>query len=347
MGTNASLKDFLRYRLRRVIVLNLLLLITLLTTLYFSLALGPVFHEPLFIIKVIEGKELNPTFITILTTQRIPRAISAILVGASLALAGLYFQTITRNPLADPYLIGVSSGALLGVSIAYRLGFTIKNTYELAMVAFLGSLIGFTMTLAISKVTGFHSLSLILGGLGISFLLNSVSLFILITSFEFHKVLIMLFGSLTAASWDLNYLMILTLLAGTAYGIAMFKGLNALMISDDEVRSLGYNPNILRFITSLFSALMASVTVACFGLIGFIGLAIPHIARLLLRGGNLITLIPTTMLVGAITLMVSDLVSRTAFPPHEIPLNTITGLLGSPILIYLLIKGARRGLTSY
>lgn len=341
-----KLGEYLRLRKRKIILLNLCLLLILLSFFYFSLVLGPRFHAFKLLFRLIAGGEVDPILIKIILTQRLPRTIAAILVGASLALAGLYFQIITRNPLADPYLIGVSAGALLTLSISYKLGI-ISSAYIITLIAFLGALLGFSLTLLISKVTGFHSLSLILGGLGVTFLLNSISIFILLTTLDYSKVFMLFFGTLATVSWEVNYLMIIFTVFALIYGFYLYKGLNAIMVSDENAETLGYRPNVLRLITTVISALIASVTVSWFGLIGFVGLATPHIVRLMLRTSNVVIILPTVVLLGALVLVISDLASRVLMPPIEIPLNAITSLIGAPILIYLIIKGVRHGVGGY
>lgn len=269
---------------------------------------------------------------------RIPRVALAALVGAALACAGTAMQAVFRNPLADPYIIGVSSGAALGAASAGLIGLTV------AVAAFLPPLFAFSTAIVTTFVV--YSLgtvrkkvytdTLLLSGVAIAAFLGAiVSFLIYFANEQFRQLIFWLLGSLSLASWNI----VLVVLPVVAVGIVIIflhgRDLNALLLGEETAHNLGINPENLKKLMLGVSAMITAVVVAFTGIIGFVGLIVPHMMRLLFRSDHWL-LIPASALFGATFLIWSDAVARTIVAPTELPVGIITALCGGPFFIYLL-----------
>ena len=283
--------------------------------------------------------DLNPMEQNILHAIRLPKAITAILAGASLSVAGLIMQTLFRNPLASPYTLGVSSGASLGVALLTMMGvFSFQlSAVSIPIAACIGALLVLLLVLAVSrKVTSNVSLLIVgmmfgsIAGALVSLLQNfanpdALKLFIVWT-----------LGSLSSVGWSDMQLMIPILLIGAVFVLLSLKPLNGLMLGEDYARGLGINVKRTRLYIVLATGLLAGGVTAFCGLIAFIGVAVPHIARGIFRTSNHRVTIPACVLIGGCLLLVCDILCSLAIYP--LPISTISALFGAPVIIWIILK---------
>ena len=290
-------------------------------------------------------QNLDGTLDTIVWQIRLPRVLMAALVGGSLALSGVAYQGIFRNPLADPYLLGVASGASLGAALAIVYGTTIPLLALLGvpLTAFLFSLASVFLVIALARRgTTIPIVSLILAGavLGSSF--SAATSFVMLVAQERAAgVLAWLLGSFGLSSWSkLVSVLPFMLVAGVAVMVSS-RALNLLQLGDEQAAQLGLPVERFKFALITVATLATAAAVSVSGIIGFVGLMVPHAVRLAL-GPDHRTLVPTAALLGAVFMVLADLLARTIIAPAEIPIGVITALVGGPVFLYLL-KRQRRG----
>ena len=278
----------------------------------------------------------------ILTQLRIPRVLFAFIAGSGLAICGMVFQAMFQNPLATPFTLGVASGASLGASLYLYLGFsfTLLGIDGTTFAAFTGALIAISFVYAISRFrSGFSPETLLLTGVAISFFFSSLILFIQYLSnvTDSFRILRWLMGGLTIV----GYRDILQLLPFVTLSVAVIlwlsRELNLLMAGDDIALSRGVAVQRMRYLLFFVTSLCVGAIVALCGPIGFIGMMVPHICRLLI-GSDHRWLIPATILFGGGFLILCDTIARLIIAPAEIPVGVITTLLGGPFFLWLLIK---------
>ncbi|MDO7598223.1 MAG: iron ABC transporter permease [Pseudomonadota bacterium] len=282
----------------------------------------------------------------ILTQLRIPRILFAFIAGAGLAVCGMVFQAMFRNPLATPFTLGVASGASLGAALYVFLGFSfsIMSIDGSTFAAFLGSLIAISFVYSISRLrSGFSTETLLLTGVAISFFFSSLILFTQYMSnvSDSFQILRWLMGSLTTV----GYRDVLQLLPFVSVCIAVIlwlsRELNLLMAGDDIALSRGLAVQKTRYLLFFVTSLCVGAIVALCGPIGFIGMMVPHICRLLI-GSDHHWLTPATLLFGGSFLIICDSIARLIIAPAEIPVGVITTLLGGPFFLWLLIKSRNK-----
>ncbi len=281
---------------------------------------------------------LNPMEQNILHAIRLPKAITAILAGASLSVAGLLMQTLFRNPLASPYTLGVSSGASLGVALLTMMGVSIQlSAVSIPIAACIGALLVLLLVLAVSRrVTSNVSLLIV----GMMFGSIAGALVSLIQNFANPDALklfiVWTLGSLSSVGWGDMQLMLPILLLGALFVVLSLKPLNGLMLGEDYARGLGINVRRTRLYIVLATGLLAGGVTAFCGLIAFIGVAVPHIARGIFRTSNHRVTIPACVLIGACLLLVCDVLCSLAIYP--LPISTISALFGAPVIIWIILK---------
>lgn len=283
----------------------------------------------------------SATDATIVLDIRLPRVVTAALIGAALSAAGVLFQALLRNPLADPYSIGTSGGAALGatagVLLSARLGAGWVGVPTLAFVGAIGTTL-FVYSLA--RVDGKTPIvTLLLAGLSVSVVLGySMSLLLLMTD-RFQRDLrilyVWLLGGVATAPWSQVALTAVIVLVGCACALGRTRRLNALALGDEAAASLGLHVERERGMVIAIGSLLTAAAVSAGGLIGFVGLIVPHVGRVLV-GPNHRRLLPLAILGGAIFLVLADLVARVALAPAEIPLGIVTAFTGGPMFLYLL-----------
>ncbi|MER5968166.1 iron ABC transporter permease [Streptomyces sp. NPDC002055] len=278
---------------------------------------------------------------------RVPRALLAAVVGAGLGLVGTATQSLVRNPLADPYLLGISNGASLGAVAAIVLGASAGGLLGLGLsaAAFAGALAAFSLVwLLARRGGGFSPLRLVLAGVGIGqFLSGFTSFLVLQTGDEqqTHSVLFWLMGSLSGATWDLLALPAAAVALGLLALQSRARGLNALLMGDETAAGVGVDVTRLRRELFVVTSVLTGCLVAVSGAIAFVGLMVPHVCRLLV-GGDHRRLLPLSALTGALLLVVVDIVCRTAMDSQELPVGVVTSLIGAPALLYLLDRRLER-----
>ena len=272
---------------------------------------------------------------------RAPRLLVAAAVGAGLALAGAVMQAITRNPLADPYLLGVSSGAALGAVAVLLLGFAVA----LPLAAFIGALLALGATLALAGIGGQLTPSrTILAGIAVAQGASALVSFAIVASAQgdsYREIINWLMGSVAGATWSSVVIAMAALvLIGTVL-LARARTLDAFAFGDTAAASLGVNVSATRWLLLTLTALLVGAMVEVSGSIGFIGLVVPHVVRLLL-GARHSRLLPVAAVVGAIFLLWADTGARSFFAPSEVPVGILTAAIGAPVFAWLLLRNRNR-----
>ena len=281
---------------------------------------------------------------TVILEIRLPRVILAGLVGAALATAGATYQGLFRNPLADPYLIGVAQGASLGAVI----GFLIPVTWHglgvniVPLLAFTGALLSTFIVYMLARVgKTLPVTTLILAGVALGALLGSIVSYLIISSGEkMHGIIFWLMGSFSLSQWSEIQIVLPYVAAGTAVIIIFARLLNVMQLDEEQAQQLGVNVERLKLILLAAATLITAASVSFVGTIGFVGIIIPHAVRLI-WGADHRFLLPLSVLTGAIFMILADLAARTVLAPTEIPIGVITALCGAPFFLYLLRRRRR------
>jgi iron complex transport system permease protein len=276
---------------------------------------------------------------TIVLEIRLPRVILAGLVGAALATAGATYQGLFRNPLADPYLIGVAQGASLGAVIGFLLpvSWNIAGFGLIPLLAFLGALASTATVYLLARVgKTLPVTTLILAGVALSALLGSIVSYLIISSGEkMHSIIFWLMGSFALSQWAEVRIVLPYVAAGTAVIIIFARLLNVMQLDEEQAQQLGVNVERFKIILLAAATLITAASVSFVGTIGFVGIIIPHAVRLI-WGADHRFLLPLSVLTGAIFMILTDLVARTILAPTEIPIGVITAICGAPFFLYLL-----------
>ncbi|SNT60405.1 iron complex transport system permease protein [Asanoa hainanensis] len=288
-------------------------------------------------------RALPPLPDSIVWELRLPRVLLAALVGAGLAVCGAVLQALTRNPLADPFLLGISSGASTGAVAVLVLGIRIgTGPVDLATGAFAGSVAAFAAVLALAGRRAAEPTRIVLAGVAVSQLFSAVTSLIVISDAhtqDTRSITFWLLGSLTAASWTAVTLCAAVAGAGLLVCWAAATALDAFAFGTDAARSLGFSPGRTRLLLFGVTALVAATLVAASGAIGFVGLTVPHAVRFVV-GARHRSLLPACAVVGAIFLVWADTAARTAFAPQELPVGVLTALLGVPVFALVMRRRA-------
>ena len=281
----------------------------------------------------------------IIETIRLPRIILAIIVGAALGVSGAVMQGLFRNPMADPGIIGVSTGGALGAVIAIALGLQAVFALALPGLAFAGAAGALALVYLIASLGGrFSMAALLLSGLALSaFIAAVISAIILFTSDlqAQREMLFWLAGGLGASTWTDIHLSAPLVMLGIAGAIFLSRDLNLLMVSEDEARTLGVRVGLTRNVLLVFTSLITGTAVAFSGAIAFIGLIAPHTLRLII-GADHRALIPLSAMGGGISLLAADTLARVVIAPAEIPVGVVTALVGAPFFVLLLARNKSR-----
>ncbi|GEN33370.1 corrinoid ABC transporter permease [Aneurinibacillus danicus] len=276
---------------------------------------------------------------------RMPRIMMAILVGAALAMAGVAYQGVLRNPLADPYILGVSSGASLGAAsfILFGQGLAILGQWTLPLVAFVCGIGTLFIVYRLAYIAGKVQIeTLLLSGVVVqAFLGAGLSLIMSISGEKMQQILYWLMGSLTLSDWSSGVAVAPYVIVGWFVIMLFTRELNLLALGEQKAHHLGMNVERTRLIVLLAASLTAGAAVAVSGVIGFVGLIVPHIMRTLV-GSDHRVLLPVSAVAGAILLIAADTLARTIMDPQELPIGVITAFLGAPFFGYLLRKRRQR-----
>ena len=274
---------------------------------------------------------------------RVPRALFGIIAGAGLSIAGAIMQSVMKNPLADPYTTGVSSGALFGVAIAMTLGFSFGATgiAGLGTVtnAILMSMVPVVVILFFSPFFRKSPSTLILAGVAVSYLFNALTSILLVTTDEENLATVYRWqvGSFTDLSWGSLPLMTIAVVVGIAIILPLSNKLNLMSLDDKDAKSLGLNSEKLRILCLVILSFIAATIVSYVGIIGFVGLVIPHMVRMVIGSDNRY-LIPGSVVLGAFFLTACDIISRAIDVQAEVPVGVVTSFIGAPIFLYLIVR---------
>jgi len=301
-----------------------------------SLRFGSLSFTTSEILQALLGSEDTLAKIIVLDV-RLPRMLVALMVGANLALSGALLQSVMRNPLADPGLTGVSTGAALaGVSI--MLVFPQWGAF-VPFAAFVGGAIACGLVFMLAWKRGIDPIRIILAGVAVNAVFGGgTSLLSILYSDRIQGILMWLNGSIAGRSWHHVSLLAPYSALGLIAALLCIKSANLLQLGDDAARNLGLNVNVARVTLSLVAAFLAGISISTVGLIGFIGLIVPHVCRLLI-GSDYKFMLPLSALLGSLLLITADAAARTVFRPVELPVGILMAVVGGPFFLYLLRKG--------
>ena len=291
--------------------------------------------------ELIDGMFLNKQSnnFLIIRDLRMPRVLSAVLIGGNLAVAGALLQTTMKNPLADPGIIGISSGASLG-AIAVMVIFTNLIKYKI-IIAFIGGIIAACLVYLIGEDKGFSPVRIILAGVCVNSILNALSSMVTVfNSAGVSSIQTWLLGSLVNVTWNDFKILALYTIVGIALCLLVIKSCDLMGLGDKTAQSLGLNVNRVRVMITFVAVFLTSISTGVGGVISFVGLVIPHICRFLI-GSSHKFLIPFSYVMGGFLLLVADTISRNIFRPYEIPVGVTMCLIGGPFFIYILRRSKR------
>lgn len=323
------------------------LIILLLIFFFVNISLGSVSIPTKEIFKSLIGNIDNESWQYIIQNYRLPKAFTAILVGSGLGISGLLMQTMFRNPLAGPFVLGITSGASLGVALVILgSGFfggmfanLLISKWSVVIAASLGSFLVLIAVLSISSKVRDTMAILIIGLMFGSITAAVVSVLSYFSSAEqLQQYIFWGFGSLGNLSWKELFIFFSIYCIGIMLSIASIKGLNTLLLGENYAKSLGLDIKQSRLIIILATSLLAGTITAFAGPIAFIGLAIPHMTRLIFNTSNHKILLPAVFLFGAIVMLICDSIAQLPSSDYTLPINAITSLIGAPVVIWLLVR---------
>jgi iron complex transport system permease protein len=324
----------------------IILLVIFFVAFLINTSFGSVFIPFKTVIKSFFSNEnIKESWLYIIKDYRLPKAITAILVGSGLSISGLLMQTLFKNPLAGPFVLGISSGSSLGVAFlilgANLLGFSpigISNL-EMAIASGIGAFIVLLAVILVSKNVRNTASILIIGLMFGSITTATISILAYFSSAEqLQQFMFWSFGSLGNLTWQELGLFFVLYLIGIILLIFVFKPLNSLLLGDNYAKSMGVNIKKTRLIIIVITAILTGVITAFSGPIAFVGLAVPHLSRMLFNTSNHKLLIPATFLIGGIVMLISDTIAQLPNSAYTLPINAITTIFGAPIVIWLLIR---------
>jgi iron complex transport system permease protein len=322
------------------------LTVLLIASVVLSLSVGEMNLGFMDIISVLSKGHESMEY-TILSQIRIPRVLLGIAVGGSLSLAGILLQGIYRNPLVEPYTMGISGGASLGVALAIVFSLhQILGSFVLPLAGFLGSFLIIFLVYTISTRSGRINIqTMLLTGVMISFIASSSMMFLMaITSSEnLYGIIFWIMGSLDEPDMSLIYITLITAIVSLFASYLFVQPLNALRLGEEKAKHLGINTDVAIKLLFLLASLLAGVCVAVAGVIGFVGLIIPHLMRLLV-GSDYRILLVSSFLSGSIFLVLSDVIARTIISPNELPIGVITGIVGGIVFLLMMSRTSLRDL---
>jgi len=332
----------------RLLFTGMILLAVLLF--FLDILFGSVSYPAWEVLQALFAPErVDPTLRTIIHEFRIPKAITALLAGVALSVSGLQMQTVFRNPLAGPYVLGISSGASLAVAL-FAMGFPIlvagglawTGTWTVAVVAWAGSFLVMLLVLAVSARVNDNMTLLILGMLfssGVGAVVNILQYYS--NESVLKSFIVWTMGSLGSITGHQLYVVAPAVLAGVLLAFLKIKDLNAFLLGESYARSLGVRIGRSRLVIFAGASLLAGTITAFCGPIGFIGIAAPHLARVLFKSSNHLLLVPATLLTGANVMLLSDILSQLPGTGTTLPINSVTALLGIPVVIWMIVKNRK------
>ncbi|MCZ7545833.1 MAG: iron ABC transporter permease [Anaerolineae bacterium] len=328
----------------RIVSISAALMLALGVTAVLSLAVGAVVIPPADVVQaLLPGTEAaRPSHNVIIWDLRLPRVLLSMVVGGGLAAAGAAFQGLFQNALAEPYVVGASSGAALGAVLVITGGVTLASAGfgPVGLGAFIGALLAVIIVYGVAEASGSGSvISLLLAGVAFSTMLSAVvSLVMILNTADLSQTFSWLLGGLGGRTWEQIGVTLLYTAPGVAVIWMMARPLDALACGDETAQSLGLNLRRARLLIVAAASLVTAAAVAVSGVIGFVGLMAPHITRALV-GADHARVIPVSILVGALLLLVADTAARVVLAPVELPVGILTAMIGGPFFLYLLARG--------
>lgn len=329
-------------KIKKRIYIGVILAIFFFVTVFLSLNTGNYYISLSKLISLLLHVEKDQTLTHILINIRLPRIFNAILAGAAISVSGAIMQNLLKNPLASPFTMGISHGAVFGAAIAIILSNNIILPYQslsIVFFAFIGALITMLIILLIASIKGFSAYVLILAGVALSTFFSSLTMLLQYFSSdeEVASIVFWTFGDLNKTTWGNIYFMAFIIVPCLIYFIINAPKYNVTLWDDATAMSLGINVQFLKIVGLILSCLVTSTVVSFMGIIGFIGLISPHIVRLIV-GNDYRFLLPYSIILGSTILLLSDIIGRIVLAPATIPVGIITSLLGVPIFLYILLK---------
>lgn len=333
--------------MKNKLIIGVLLPFVVLLLLLVSVSIGSVSIPFSEILKSFVGDDIKSSWFNIIWQFRMPKAITACLVGAGLSVCGLQMQTLFRNPLAGPFVLGISSGASMGVALIILAGSMFGGVvYYLSLgswtIVIASSLGSFTvlMVVMMMAIRVKDSLSLLIVGLMFG---SATGAFVSVLQYfssaeEIQMFLIWTFGSLGGMDWNEIAIMSIPVLIGIIISVFVLKPLNALLLGEQYAQSMGINIKKSRYLIIGSTSLLAGAITAFCGPIAFVGLAVPHIVRVLFQTSNHKVLLPASIFVGSITMLLCDTVAQLPGFEYTLPINAITSLLGAPFVIWIIMR---------
>ena len=269
---------------------------------------------------------------------RLPREVLSVVVGASLSVCGAVYQSVFRNPLTDPYVLGISSGASLGAAIAILIGLE-ASLWGVSGMALCTALLTMLVIFKVASMGNrLHTTTLLLTGVCLTFLITAInSLLMALHQEKMESVIFWTMGSFASSSWVDVAIVAPVVVVGFVVVVIHAKDLNLLLVGSETAQTLGVDVERVRRRLLIVTTLMVAFSVACCGVIGFVGLVVPHCVRLVCGADNR-RIVPYSFFGGGLFLLLCDTVARTLLPPNELPVGSITSLFGAPMFIYLLYK---------
>jgi len=336
----------------QIIVIYTLLLLTIIifastigvADIRFSDALKIISSKIPLINKMINLDQMKASSILIVLNIRLPRIILAGIVGIALATSGVVFQAIFKNPMADPYILGISSGAAFGATLAiiFGISFSFFGLSMISIGAFLGAMGTTFLVYNIARLNNRTPvITLLLSGIAISFFLSAlINLLMTMNNDQVEKIVFWTMGSVSSASWKSVGISIIPVVLGVSVFVFFSKELNVILMGEETAQNLGIDVETIRKLLLGVASIVSAAVVAVSGIIGFVGLIVPHAMRLIV-GPDHKRLFPYTIISGAIFMIVADTISRIALNPTEIPIGVITSLIGAPYFVFLLVKNKK------
>ena len=309
------------------------LLIVLMVTILISLRLGSIDISFTELIKGMLSGESTGN-VGIIKDLRMPRVIIAVLIGANLAISGVLLQAVIRNPLADPYITGISSGAC-AVTVFFMV-FVPSVTTMRPIFGFLGGLVCCVIVYLMAYKKGLSPIRIVLAGAACNALLGGLSsMFTVSAGLGASNIQKWITGSLATVNWDNVYMLLPYSIIGIILAICTSKICNVLLLGSKNAKSLGFNSDLYMILVTLIAVFLASISTAIGGVISFVGLVVPHICRIIV-GSNHKYLIPCSGILGAFLVLFADTIGRVVMKPYEIPVGVVTCIIGAPFFLYLL-----------
>lgn len=329
----------------RISLFFILLVVAVLVLLAINLCVGSVTISLDEIVQILTGNGDAGTNRDIVMQIRFPRALAALILGGALALAGYLLQTFFRNPIAGPFVLGISSGAKMLVALtmvfSLSLGFRL-NSFLLISAAFLGALLSMGFVLLVSKAVKQQAL-LIVAGVMIGYICSAITEFVITFADDSNIVNLhnWSLGSFSGISWGNVIVMAIVVCICFAAIFCMSKPISAFMLGESYAKNLGLNIGLFRVLLVLFSSVLSAAVTAFAGPISFVGIAVPHLVKQGLKSTKPILMIPACFLGGSIFCLFCDLLARNLFAPTELSISTVTAVFGAPIVIWILVRSKK------